>query len=88
MRILRFDPVGGASGDMILGALLDLCEQRGIPTSEIENPLKSLIPEHFHLRRVEKSSHGMSGKMLDVDIHEHHHEQERHKHEHEHHHEH
>ncbi|MDO4628553.1 MAG: DUF111 family protein [Planctomycetia bacterium] len=87
MKILRFDSVGGASGDMILNALLELCELNGISQEEVEGPLHRLIPEHFHLRRFEKGSHGMFGKTLVVDIHEHEHEHEHDK-EHEYHHEH
>lgn len=71
MKILRFDSVGGGSGDMILNALLEFCELKGISQSAIEEPLRRLIPEHFHLRRTEKGSHGMFGKTLVVDIHEH-----------------
>ncbi len=88
MKILRFDSVGGASGDMILNALLELCELNGIPQEAVENPLHQLIPEHFHLRRFEKGSHGMFGKTLIVDIHEHerHHEHAHGHGHHEHHH--
>jgi len=96
MKILRFDSVGGGSGDMILNALIEFCERSGIPQSAIEEPLHQLVPEHFHLRRSEKGSHGMFGKTLVVDLHEHHHvethehhhghHEETHEHHHEHHH--
>lgn len=69
MRVLRFDSVGGASGDMILGALVGL----GIGVEYIESELRKLIPEHFHLRVSEKTSFGTSGVYLTVDIHEHFH---------------
>ncbi len=81
MKILRFDSVGGGSGDMILNALLEFCERQGISQGMIEEPLHRLIPEHFHLIRTEKGSHGMFGKTLKVDIHEHAHA---HAHEHAH----
>lgn len=71
MRILRFDSVGGASGDMILGALIGL----GVDSRLIETEIHKLIPEHFHLRVGQKSAFGASGVYLTVDIHEHtHHE--------------
>src|SRR5688572_25879625 len=38
MRTVYFDPIGGAAGDMILGALLDL----GAPRAEIEAALRTL----------------------------------------------
>ncbi|MBQ4080288.1 MAG: DUF111 family protein, partial [Thermoguttaceae bacterium] len=67
MRILRFDSVGGASGDMILGALVGL----GVDPKLLEKEIQKLIPEHFHLRVGEKSSFGATGVYLTVDIHEH-----------------
>lgn len=88
MKILRFDSVGGASGDMILNALLELCEMQGIPQKDVEDPLRLLIPnDPFHLHRSAKASHGMSGKMLDVEIHDscgHEHHAHEHHHEHAH----
>lgn len=77
MRILRFDSVGGASGDMILGALVGL----GVDPKLLEIEIQKLIPEHFHLRVGEKTSFGASGVYLTVDIHEHGH---RHAHAHSH----
>ena len=69
MRVLRFDSVGGASGDMILGALVGL----GVDPKLLEREIGKLIPEHFHLRVGEKTSFGASGVYLTVDIHEHDH---------------
>ena len=66
MRVLRFDSVGGASGDMILGALVGL----GVDPKLLEREIGKLIPEHFHLRVGEKTSFGASGVYLTVDIHE------------------
>ncbi|MDD3589870.1 MAG: DUF111 family protein [Thermoguttaceae bacterium] len=67
MRVLRFDSVGGASGDMILGALVGL----GVDSKLLEQEIGKLIPEHFHLRVEEKASFGVTGVHLTVDIHEH-----------------
>ncbi len=69
MRILRFDSVGGASGNMILGALVGL----GVDPAVLEARLRKLIPDHFHIRKENKSSFGVSGVWLDVDVHEHSH---------------
>ncbi len=67
MRILRFDSVGGASGDMILGALVGL----GVDPRYLEQELGKIIREPFHLRLGEKSAFGVSGVYLTVDIHDH-----------------
>lgn len=64
MRILRFDSVGGASGDMILGALVGL----GVDPNELERELKRLIPEPFRLNVGEKSSFGATGVYLTVEL--------------------
>ncbi|MFA7230730.1 MAG: nickel pincer cofactor biosynthesis protein LarC [Victivallaceae bacterium] len=79
MRIIRFDSVGGASGDMILGALIGL----GIDPAFLQKVLSRLIPEHFHIVAKPKASHGINGIAATVDIHEHH-EHAPHKHEHTH----
>lgn len=70
MKILQFDSVGGASGDMILGALIQLGTQLRLLDVEkdIVEPLKQLISDPFSLRWEEKSSHGMSGRALYVDL--------------------
>ena len=78
MKIIRFDSVGGASGDMILGALIGL----GVNVDELNNELKSLIPDEFLIKSRPWQSHGINnGIQVDVEIHEHHH----HHHDHDHH---
>lgn len=57
MKIIRFDSVGGASGDMILGALIAL----GADRDTIVRGLESLLPGHFTLSVEETSSHGIAG---------------------------
>lgn len=86
VKILRWDSVGGASGDMILNALLSLCQKTGIPQEAIEEPLHELIPEPFSFHWETESSHGMSGKVLRVEIphshggeHHHHHSHHHHR---------
>ncbi|MDO5113115.1 MAG: nickel pincer cofactor biosynthesis protein LarC [Planctomycetia bacterium] len=85
-RILRWDSVGGASGDMILNALLSLCQKVGIPQEAVEAPLHELIPEPFSFSWETTSSHGMSGKVLRVEIPHSHEERPHHHHAHHHHH--
>jgi pyridinium-3,5-bisthiocarboxylic acid mononucleotide nickel chelatase len=66
-KMLYFDTFNGASGDMILGALLDL----GVPLRHIEEELKKLgIPDDFHLhvKPVERS--GLYGSNFHVHIHD------------------
>ena len=64
MKILRFDSVGGASGDMILGALVGL----GVDPRYIERELRRLIPDPFCLKVGEKSEFGATGVYLTVDL--------------------
>lgn len=65
MRILRFDSVGGASGDMILGALVGL----GVDIDLICSELKKLLPdEEFSFVKGTKTEFGASGVYLTVDI--------------------
>jgi pyridinium-3,5-bisthiocarboxylic acid mononucleotide nickel chelatase len=61
-RILYFDCASGASGDMLLGALLDL----GLPLEALEAQLRSLPVEGYRLdsRRVKRG--GISATKLDV----------------------
>ncbi|MCP3966490.1 MAG: nickel pincer cofactor biosynthesis protein LarC [Lentisphaerae bacterium] len=81
MKIIRFDSVGGASGDMILGALIGL----GVSKDELNKELAPLIPEHFHIVTDTKSSYGINaGIQAKVDIHEHAHHHHGHDHEHKH----
>ena len=87
MKILQLESVGGASGDMILGALADL----GVDLSQVEATIQSLAPEsiHFHIDSAE--SHGLHGTRVTVHAHEHegshdhephHHDDEVHSHSH------
>lgn len=55
MKILILDPVGGASGDMILGSLIQL----GCPIEHVLAALKSIDIEPFELRVADKSVHGI-----------------------------
>ena len=85
MKIIRFDSVGGASGDMILGALVGL----GVNTEELNRELQNLIPDEFEIKTRAFQSHGINnGIQAEVDIHEHHHHHHDHHHGHDHKHDH
>jgi len=75
MKFIRFDSIGGASGDMILGALIGL----GADRETVVRELDSLLPGHFTLDVAECSSHGIAGIRATVsapeaDHHHHHHD--------------
>lgn len=83
MKILHFDSVGGASGDMILGALIDL----GIDPAVLEGALAKLQAGEFFLRSERLVRDGLRGTLCRVEIPSHHHHHH-HDHGHEHHHDH
>ncbi|MGI5831016.1 MAG: nickel pincer cofactor biosynthesis protein LarC [Thermoguttaceae bacterium] len=64
MKFIRFDSVGGASGDMILGVLIGL----GVPSEVIEDALRSLIPGEFHIRTEVVPSYGIWGTRVTVEL--------------------
>ncbi|MHB9139396.1 MAG: nickel pincer cofactor biosynthesis protein LarC [Victivallaceae bacterium] len=83
MKIIRFDSVGGASGDMILGALIGL----GADIDILNRELASLLPsEKFKITVSPKESHGINGIAATVEIEEHysHHHPGQHGHHHKH----
>jgi hypothetical protein len=85
MKTLYLDIFSGISGDMLLGALIDL----GVKPTELELELKKLQLEgyHLHVKSGEKSQ--IRGIKFDVHLHEHHeHDHGEHAHAHEHEHEH
>jgi uncharacterized protein (TIGR00299 family) protein len=73
MKIAYFDCFSGASGDMILGALLDA----GLQIEQLLDELQKLKLSHYRLdvRRVVKKGIGASRVIIDIDqaYHEHHH---------------
>ena len=79
-RVLWFDSVGGASGDMILAALVDL----GVRPSDINEALATLGAFHLTVEPHQHSSHGMHGTRVSVHVeephsgHGHHHHPHRH----------
>jgi len=68
---VRFDSVGGASGDMILGALIDL----GTNINDLQAPLEALVGRSFTLDAQPCAQHGLGGLRLSVELDkpEHHH---------------
>ena len=80
MRIAYYDCFSGISGDMNLGAMLDL----GVDRKTLIDGLNKLELEGWHLEIVTDQRHGITGTRVTVvteDDHEHHHD---HDHEHEH----
>jgi len=61
-KYLRFDSVGGASGDMILSALVAL----GADLHAIEKTLNAFFPEQLHLQSVSARDSGLHGVCLKV----------------------
>lgn len=64
MRIAYFQSIGGASGDMLLGALLDA----GLPLEHLQQSLKALpLPEHsLSIQQVQRGH--LTATLLDVRI--------------------
>ncbi len=62
MKLVYFDCIGGASGDMILGSLVAL----GAPLEEIERRLRALPLEGFSLAAVTVERHGFEALHLQV----------------------
>jgi len=82
MRVLYFDCFSGISGDMTLGALLDL----GVSQEHLIEGLKALKLEgEYHLNIKKELKNGIMGTRVDVVLHheeEHHHEHHDHHHDH------
>ena len=66
-HFIRFDSVGGASGDMILSALAAL----GADLRAVEAALNAFIPEHVHLHVETAQAAGLNG--LRASVHAEHH---------------
>lgn len=66
MKIAYFDGPSGASGDMILSALVDA----GLPPGDLEKALSSLPIESFRIVTEKRSRAGIGGTGLRVDVEE------------------
>ena len=64
MNIINFNSIGGASGDMILGTLIDL----GVSTSELQTALESLNIGSFKIEEEQANEHSLSGTRVTVKI--------------------
>jgi len=64
MKTLYLDLFSGISGDMFLGALMDL----GVDAARLEGELKKLKLDGFHLRVARKQKSGIEGVKLDVQL--------------------
>ena len=82
MKTLYFDCFSGISGDMTLGALVDL----GVPEDYLIKELQTLhIDDEFKLTFEKTQKMGITGTKAHVHVHEHHHDPEvGHHHNHEH----
>lgn len=72
-NFLRFDSVGGASGDMILSALAAL----GADMPAIEKIINSFFPEHLHFHTDLASAAGLNGLRVTVSAEHHPHHDDR-----------
>ena len=87
MKTLYFDCSSGISGNMTLGALLEIIGDDNFLLEE----LKKLNVDGYRIEISNKVKNGITGKYVDVILveeHEHHHDEHTHEHEHEHDHEH
>jgi uncharacterized protein (TIGR00299 family) protein len=72
MKTLYLDIFSGISGDMFVGALIDL----GVDARQLERELKKLKLDGYHLHVTHRQNSGIAGVKFDVhlaDAHEHHH---------------
>lgn len=67
MKIAYFDCFSGISGDMILGALIDL----GLEVPDLEAEMKKLNVAGFEIKATTTSRNGIRGIKFDVDVTEH-----------------
>ncbi len=69
MKIAYFDCFSGASGDMILGSLIDA----GISTSDLQKELDKLDVSGYVIRADKQEKKGIWGTRFQVDVSDHHH---------------
>lgn len=81
MNILYLDIFSGISGDMFIGALLDL----GVDAHELEHELEKLGVREYQVQVSRQQRGGIAGTKFDVHLEEDHHHDEGHEHTHHHH---
>jgi uncharacterized protein (TIGR00299 family) protein len=69
MKTLYLDIFSGISGDMFVGALLDL----GVDTHQFEHELEKLYLDGYHLHISRQQKSGIAGTKFDVHLEDHHH---------------
>jgi uncharacterized protein (TIGR00299 family) protein len=70
MKIAYFDCIAGASGDMLLGALVDA----GLPVESLREQLVALhLGDEFELKAQRVSKNGFGATKVDILVHEHQH---------------
>ena len=87
MKTLYLDIFSGISGDMLIGALIDL----GVDAHKLERELEKLNLDGYHLHVARKQKSGIEGIKFDVHLahtHEHEYGHEHHHHDHDHDHDH
>ena len=82
MKTLYLDIFSGISGDMFIGAMIDL----GADSHKLEHELEKLKLDGYHLHVARKQKSGIEGVKFDVHLGDHH--EHSHDHSHEHHHDH
>ena len=64
MKVLYFDLIGGASGDMILGALIDA----GVPAEKLTEMLAGLKIDEFELIATPTEKNGFQATKVDIQV--------------------
>jgi uncharacterized protein (TIGR00299 family) protein len=80
MKTLYLDIFSGISGDMLIGALIDL----GVDAHRLEKELEKLGLSDYHLHFARGSKASIAGVKFDVHLADHAHHEHGHEHEHEH----
>src|SRR5680860_1676568 len=64
VKIAYFDPFSGASGDMILGSLVDA----GLPLADLTRELGKVRIGGYDIRAERTGQHGIHGTRVSVDV--------------------
>ncbi|HET9660257.1 MAG TPA: nickel pincer cofactor biosynthesis protein LarC [Thermomicrobiales bacterium] len=66
MPIALFDPYSGASGDMVLGALVDL----GLPIDELRRHLRMVLPDGWNIQAETVEQNSVHGTRVRIELHD------------------
>ena len=78
MKTLYLDVFSGISGDMFVGAILDL----GVDFRQLEEALDKLRLKEFHIHAAKGQKANIQGTKFDVHLEDDHHHEHGHQHEH------